>query len=481
MSLNIFDVVNKIKSKVYKQITRWKRRRLHELANKIPGFRGLPFIGEIHKFSNLQLMDYTKKLMSYCENDNKITKAWFGPLLVILTENADCIHTILNSSHSLHKPSLFYNAFYMDRGLLAGNGEEYDRHRKILNKSFTVKLVQKLVPTFNEKSKTCVEKLKKNLNCDEFDAFEYVGTCTLESFSTGQLNYHEDLYDSNFMKYIDLTRPLIMKRMFSPWYNFKPLYKLSSLCKKLDEYFKILMENIENIKKSHFESSEGIHKDIVINLLMDKNNNFSEEELKDELITFIFAGHEATAISLSSAVLMLAIHQDVQKRVIDEINEIVGSTEEIDYELLSNLPYMEMVIKESLRLFPAGGILGRQTTDEMEIGGYKVPKGTALILSIFGMQRSAKYWGYDAHLFRPERFESENLKNVHPFAFEPFSGGKRVCIGIKYAMAFMKTFLINFLRAYKISSTLKFEDLTLDMVPTLIISQKYMIKIENRT
>jgi cytochrome P450 family 4 len=200
---------------------------------------------------------------------------------------------------------------------------------------------------------------------------------------------------------------------------------------------------------------------------------------------------------------MLAIHQDVQHRLIEEIDEIIGSTDEFeDNELLSNLPYMEMVIKESLRLFPAGGILGRQTTSEMELAGYTIPKGASLVLSVYGMQRSPKFWGDDAHLFRPERFEPENIKNVNPYAYEPFSGeahwsrfivscwfhaktshqtgGKRVCIGQKYAMAFMKIFLINFFKAYSVESKLKYDDITLDMIPTLMISQKYRISIKSR-
>jgi cytochrome P450 len=270
-------------------IFRWRRQRLYELASKIPGTDGLPFLGEIHKFSNLQLKEYTKKLLSYCQIDHKISKGWFGPLFVVITEDADCIHAVLNSPHALFKPSYFYNAFYMDQGLLACNGEQYDRHRKVLNKSFTVALVQKFLPTFNGKAKKCVEKLSKHANGGDFDVFQFVGTCTLESFCSGQLNYHKDLYDSNFMHFIEETRPLVMKRMFSPWYNFKPLYKMSSLRRTMDRYLKTLYENIENIREANVKSPNGLLKDIVINVLMSPNNNFDDEEFRDEVTTFIMA------------------------------------------------------------------------------------------------------------------------------------------------------------------------------------------------
>jgi cytochrome P450 len=116
---------------------------------------------------------------------------------------------------------------------------------------------------------------------------------------------------------------------------------------------------------------------------------------------------------------MLAMHKDAQKKVIDEIDEVVASVEEIDNETLSKFTYVELVIKEALRLFPAGGIIGRQSTEEINLGGYVIPKDTVMILSVYGMQRSPKFWGDDAHLFKPERFESGN---INPHAFAPFSG-----------------------------------------------------------
>lgn len=119
---------------------------------------------------------------------------------------------------------------------------------------------------------------------------------------------------------------------------------------------------------------------------------------------------------------MLAMHKESQQKVIDEIEEIVDSVDEIDNESLSKFSYVELVIKEALRLFPAGGIIGRQSTNEFDLAGYTIPKGTIFMLSMYGMHRNPKYWGDDADLFRPERFEPINLANVNPHAFAPFSG-----------------------------------------------------------
>jgi cytochrome P450 len=116
---------------------------------------------------------------------------------------------------------------------------------------------------------------------------------------------------------------------------------------------------------------------------------------------------------------MLAMHKDVQEKVFREINATVESNDGmIDIETLHKLTYLEMVIKETMWL----PTFGREATDEFEVEGRTVPKGAILISSIFYLHRNVKYWGEDALLFRPERFSSENLKKIHPYAFVPFTG-----------------------------------------------------------
>jgi len=119
--------------------------------------------------------------------------------------------------------------------------------------------------------------------------------------------------------------------------------------------------------------------------------------------------------------MMLGIHQDVQQKVVSEINEVYDSQPQSDFSLdfLQKFPYLEAVIKETMRLFPEGPFLAREPSDDVDINGYLIPKGAIVLLSIYGMHRNEKYWGSDAHKFKPERF-LEELE--YPFAFAPFSG-----------------------------------------------------------
>ncbi|KAG5681840.1 hypothetical protein PVAND_011248 [Polypedilum vanderplanki] len=459
----------------------WRRKRLYNLADKIPGENGLPFLGVLHKFTKSDLNEYHKEIMKLILKNKPISKTWFGPQFVILTEDAECIHKILNSSHTQNKPSYFYKGMMIDEGLLAINGHQYDKHRKILNKSFTPNMLQKFIPTFNEKSRVCMMNLSKRLSSDEaFDIFKYVGACTLDSFISGHYNYDQNFYDSDLVKIIEESRSLVMKKVVRPWYNIKILFKNSSLRHQMEYYYERLLRILNDIKTNNLQNPNTKLPDLVLNLLMKSKNNFTEEEIRDEMITFIYAGYETTAISLSSILLMLAMHKDVQQKVIDEIDEIVSSNEEISNETLLKFSYVELVIKESLRLFPAAGITGRQSTEEIELADYTIPKGTLFVLSIFDMQRSSKYWGDDALQFNPDRFLPENIENVNSHAYVPFSGGKRICIGWKYSMIFMKIFLIHFFKNYTIDTKQEFKDINFDIIPLMIISQGYMINIQKR-
>jgi cytochrome P450 len=120
---------------------------------------------------------------------------------------------------------------------------------------------------------------------------------------------------------------------------------------------------------------------------------------------------------------MLAIHKEIQQKVINEIHEICGSlNESIDIKTLQKLTYLESVIKEAMRLYPVVPLFVRESTDEFVMNGHIIPKGAMFVSSIFNLHRNPKHWGDDAHLYKPERFEDKSIKNVHPYAFIPFTG-----------------------------------------------------------
>ena len=189
-------------------------------------------------------------------------------------------------------------------------------------------------------------------------------------------------------------------------------------------------------------------------------------------------GYETTAVTLSTCLLMLAMHKDVQQRVIDEID---GSTfaagSPLTVEDTQGFPFIERVLKETMRLFPVAPLIMRQTTAEVDFEGRRVPDGTLIAIPIYLLHRKADVWGDDAAEFRPDRFES---KDIHPFAFAPFSGGKRMCLGYKYAMIFMKIFVVSFFKEFTVDTSLRLEELRVKIAPTLHVKQGYRVSVKRR-
>lgn len=122
---------------------------------------------------------------------------------------------------------------------------------------------------------------------------------------------------------------------------------------------------------------------------------------------------------------MLAMHKNVQEKVVNELREVFSSVDDpVDYDITTKLPYLEMVIKETLRLFPISAFTLRTSVDDFELDNYKIPAGANFFLSVFSLHRNKEFWGEDAGDFKPERFEADQIKNVHPYAYVPFSGEK---------------------------------------------------------
>lgn len=204
---------------------------------------------------------------------------------------------------------------------------------------------------------------------------------------------------------------------------------------------------------------------------------------------------------MSTVLLMLAMHQDIQEKVIQEFNSVFNTADdEIDNIDFKKLEYFDLVIKETMRLFPIAPIIGRMMTADMKLDGkrkcllccmkqyttffvldtYTLPKGANVIIRLIDIQRNPRFWGDDAAAFKPERFLSENIKKVHPYAFIPFSAGARICIGHKYATNVMKIVLCHILRKFKVSTPLKYDELKLEISFVVRIAQNYMIKLEPR-
>jgi cytochrome P450 len=157
----------------------------------------------------------------------------------------------------------------------------------------------------------------------------------------------------------------------------------------------------------------------------------TNRQLRDEVMTLYLAGHETTALTLTWTWCLLAQHRRVEEKLVSEWQQVLaGRTPTVDQ--LQKLPYTAAVIFEAMRLFPPVYAIGREATADLELGGYQVKRGFTVLMSQWVNHRDPEYFP-EPEEFRPERWENGLAKRIPKFAYYPFGGGQRMCIGSTFA------------------------------------------------
>lgn len=172
-------------------------------------------------------------------------------------------------------------------------------------------------------------------------------------------------------------------------------------------------------------------------------------EIRDNLLTFIAAGHETTALALTWSLYLLGLHSDWQDALYEEIASVCGD-KDIGVDDLKSLKLTEQVINEAMRLYPPAPAIDRIAKTDISFHGIDIKKGDFIVIGIMPLHRHQSIWN-KPEAFDPSRFEIDKMKARHRFSFIPFSGGPRVCIGLRFAMMEAIIILANLIRAFRFS------------------------------
>ncbi|XP_021706405.1 probable cytochrome P450 313a1 [Aedes aegypti] len=179
--------------------------------------------------------------------------------------------------------------------------------------------------------------------------------------------------------------------------------------------------------------------------------------------------------------LLLAMNPAIQQKAYQEVQQFIETENSyIDADILRKLVYIEAVLKESMRLLPVGSLISRKNLQDIVLDGHIIPKNTPLLMKPYSLHRRPDIWGSDAEQFVPERFLGEDSKRRHPYAFIPFSGGPRGCIGLRYAMMTLKIMLALILKNFEISTQLKYRDLRIHYQLSLNLAGPHAVSLERR-
>jgi cytochrome P450 len=164
----------------------------------------------------------------------------------------------------------------------------------------------------------------------------------------------------------------------------------------------------------------------------DDGSRMTDTQVRNEVMTLFIAGHETTAVALSWIFYLLSHHPDVDARLAEELRSVLDGRPPTAADL-PKLKYTEMIVTEAMRLYPPAYGLGRQTVKPTEIAGHQIPVGVIVVVPTWVVQRDAR-WFPEPEAFRPERWADGASRQLPRFAYLPFGGGPRQCIGNAFAM-----------------------------------------------
>jgi cytochrome P450 family 110 len=243
-----------------------------------------------------------------------------------------------------------------------------------------------------------------------------------------------DIFNSPLKSFF-LFFPFLQKDLgiLTPWGKF---------VRQKQEIYDILNAEIA-LRRNH---PETIGEDILSLLLVARDEAgepMSDEEIRDELLTMLFAGHETTANSLAWSFYWIHYIPEVKQKLMAELTDLAGN---LDFNAIIKLPYLNAVVSETLRLHPVVAFIGRHLKQPLELMGYKFDAGTSLFPSIYLTHQREDIYP-EPKKFKPERFL---IRQFSPYEYLPFGGGNRRCLGYAFALFEMKIVLATILSQVKL-------------------------------
>lgn len=273
-------------------------------------------------------------------------------------------------------------------------------------------------------------------------------------------------FPSNFL-FFRITE-LVFTRFFDTFRRIEFFYKFTEMYRNEKRILKVLhgfTDRVINSRRNELINGEkaveqkensGIKRkkallDVLLEATVD-GKRLSNEDIREEVDTFMFEGHDTTTSGISFCLFNIAKYPEVQRKIFEEIETEVGMNDNVlTLQNLNQLHYLELVVKESLRLYPSVPYFARKLTEEITINDFTLPKDLNLVISPYLMGRDPNIFS-DPLEFNPERFNVETTSEVvNPYAYVPFSAGPRNCIGQKFAVYEMKSIICKIIRSFELS------------------------------
>lgn len=498
-------------------------RRERKFGDLIPGPPTLPILGNAHYFLNMKNNEIFEKGMDIVNVYGHVFRAWIGHKLVVFLSDPRDIELILGSHVHIDK-SDEYRFFqpWLGNGLLISTGEKWRTHRKLIAPAFHMNVLKSFMPTFNDNSRYVIKRLSKEVG-KEFDCHDYMSEATVDILLETAMGSKRTSEDEEGFKYamavMDMC-DILHKRQLQVFSRFEPFYTLNGmrqrqkqllgiihgmtsrvLKEKKDIFNKNLQEgnlpspSLQEIIKNNSDVDQAVKKakskankvvglrddlddldendigekrrlaflDLMIETSHYNPDQLSNDEIKQQVDTIMFEGHDTTAAGSSFALCMLGVHEDIQEKVYQEQQAIFGDSDrDVTFADTVEMKYLERVILETLRMYPPVPLIARKINQDLKLvsQNYTIPSNATVLIGTVKLHRRPDIY-HNPDKFDPDNFLPEKAASRHYYSYIPFSAGPRSCVGRKYAMLKLKVLLSTIVRNFHVKSTVQEKDFKL--------------------
>jgi len=292
------------------------------------------------------------------------------------------------------------------------------------------------------------------------------------------------LFESETMETETISRALNVvmrnslggKLLLPSFFRYLPLGEMRAVRRAVAE-MNAAVYHIVRQRRDVPQASRGDLLSILLQADGDSGAGMSPEQVRDEVMTFLLAGHETTALALSWALYLLGRNEEARRKLQEEVDR-VAARRTLTMSDIASLPFTENVIKETLRLYPPAWSVARTAIHDFELEGYRIPGGANIVMSQWIMHRDARYFTAPES-FDPDRWSTARCRNLPRFAYFPFGGGPRQCVGASFAMTEAVLILATLARQFQIEAL---DDVAMPPVPgfTLRPQRAIPMRIEAR-
>lgn len=412
-----------------------------------PRAPGLPFFGNARPF----FRDPLGFLLETQRRHGDVVRVSLGPMKTTLLAHPDLVEQVLVTDNKRFQKDAFVDNLrpVLGDGLLTSEGDFWRRQRRLAQPAFhreriagygaiMIEYASALARTYRDGQIRAIHKdmmrltleivAKTLFGADVGDSAEVVGEALEVILHT-------------FSDPIALFLPAV-RNLPTPGQK-----RFHAAIARLDA---VLYRFIEARRKGP-ERPEAESSDLLSMLLRaqdEDGSRMSDKQLRDEVMTLFLAGHETTALALSWTWHLLSQHPSVDRQLGDELRDVLGDRDPTPADL-PRLPYTSAVVQESMRLYPPAWSLGREAREDIELGGFLVPKGAQVWMCPWSIQRDPRFYP-EPNTFEPERWRRDSIKSLHKYAYFPFGGGPRLCIGQAFAQMEAILLLATLARAFRI-------------------------------